>query len=575
MKRFWLLFLVSNILLFLPVYLTNWNHSSFLPFSGIRNVSIEGKLSIFFLNHNFNPFRLCIEWSIILILSIFLIKHIKAKSVLHFLLAIFWILFLLYQLYYAFMMYIYGIVPQWNADFPLIKEVLPVFLSSLKINYWVLFLGIGVIFSIIVYTSYKAIHFCFIIIDDHILTKRQYYTIAIICFILLLSTYRYKNIERYDYRLNFQWLIPKIYHCFTAPIKNHLDNLEYRLIPYNSYFNLKLNNPPNIYIIFLESYGSVALRAEALKDTMLNHLFNKETELKEFGWKIASTWSEAPIKGGRSWLSFTSVFAGSKIDNQVAYNELLNEHQDYPHLIRFLKNNQYVAHRLNTMQTNDQTEKLIPYDLIHRFHEFDTWTQHHDIPYTGYQYNPMGGIPDQYALNYVYDQNIKEKPGPHFLFFITLDSHAPFYPPPPLIDNYKLLDSITQSPDGKIWSLETPGFKRYTDAIKYQLDFTTQFIKNNGTENDLFILLGDHQPPAMEYLIKGIIHDASVPLHFITKNEKLLNYLMASDFVIGMNPTTNNNVYWSHEGIYSLLVSSLNSVYGNKDVTIPMRKRGI
>lgn len=575
MRRFWVLFFVSNILLFLPVYVTNWNHTSILPFAGIRNISIEGKLSILFLNHNFNPFRLCIEWSIMLMLSILLIKHIKTKSTLHFILANLWILLFLYQLYYAFMMYIYGIVPQWNADFPLIKEVLPVFLSGMNINYWLVFTGIGLIFIILIYIIYRSIRFCFNRIGHDKISGSHYYLMGIIFLLMILSTYRYQNIERYDYRLNFQWLIPKIHHCLTAPIQDHLKNLEYRLTPYKSYFNLKLNNPPNIYLIFLESYGSVALRAEALKDTMLDYLVSEEIELKEQGWNIASTWSEAPIKGGRSWLSFTSAFTGLKIENQVAYNELLNQHQDYPHLMRFLKNNHYTTHRINTMQTNNQTEKLIPYELIQQFHAFDTWTLFHDIPYKGYQYNPTGGIPDQYALNYVYDQNIKEKPGPHFLFFITLDGHAPFYTPPPLVDNYKILDSIKHSPDGKIWNLDTPGFKRYTDVIKYQLAFTTHFIKKNGTENDLFILVGDHQPPAMEYLIEGIIHDASVPLHIITKNENLLNYLIESDFIVGLNPTNNNEVHWSHEGIYSLIVSALNAVYGENEIIVPLRKRGI
>ena len=93
---------------------------------------------------------------------------------------------------------------------------------------------------------------------------------------------------------------------------------------------------------------------------------------------------------------------------------------------------------------NDDYLKIdsIAQNYFHTHH----WTKYSDIPYSGYKYDYFGGIPDQYALSFWYETILDKSTHPHYLFFITLNTHAPFYLPPPILENWRDLDKIQSSP---------------------------------------------------------------------------------------------------------------------------------
>jgi hypothetical protein len=572
MKRWSILFLLSNVLLFIPIYLAYGPIATLLPFNGIRNVEQEGILSILFLNHNYNPFRIVADWSICLLIAPYIQRFYLSKRVLTGLLAGIWLFFFLFQLYFGAMHYLYGTKPQLVNEWILVAEVLPVFAAGVGVSF-ILVLFIALLIGIGLYWLVRQT-IMFSLSDQPVIFRR--YLVLAVSFFIMMSAWRYRDADIYDLRLNSQFLLPRIVDAIRSEDVKKMENLTVRSLPYNAYNQLQLHQPPNIYLIFVESYGAVPFLSKALQDTFLSHNTAMAERLEDEGWLTSSTWSLAPIKGGRSWLSFSSALTGLHIDNQLAYNELLDMDFRYPHLVRFLNSMGYVSHRINTMQTNEITDKHIPYDKIRDFHEFDTWTLFQDIPYRGYPYNPIGGLPDQYALEYVYSKRIKGKSGPHFLFFITLDSHAPWYPPPTIVNNYKTLDSITSSPHGTYQNLDADIMDRYRDCMFYELGFLEHFIRTKGTDSDMFILVGDHQPPAMEHLIWDQINDFAVPLHFIQKNSLVQSKLASLEFNAGLIPASTDTVEWTHAGIYSLVAHILSSCY-TTDVnrSTPIKKKGI
>ncbi len=274
--------------------------------------------------------------------------------------------------------------------------------------------------------------------------------------------------------------------------------------------------------------------------------------LKENGWTGRSTYSLAPIKGGRSWLSFSSALMGVHIADQLTYNQLYNLDFTYPHLIRYLNAHGYTTHRINTMQTNDKIDSKIPYEAVATFHEFDDWVLFPDLPYSGHRFNSVGGIPDQFALEYVWDTRIKDTDTPHMVFFITLDSHAPWYPPPLIRADYRELNDIQTNPHSES-SMEADIMDRYLATIDYEWDFLEQFITHKAKEDDLFILIGDHQPPAMEHQIWHLINDYAVPLHVISRGNRVDSLLSELNFTPGLTPPVQDSIQWRHEGVYSLI----------------------
>lgn len=552
----WMIFiLLSNVILFLPITLAYLPMSGWTPWGGIANVATEGRLSVFFLNHNYNPFRLQAEWTIAVLLVMSIHWRFPGNRWTIALLAPIYVVILLFQIYYAVMHWIYGETPSFTNEFILIREVLPVYLAGNGIPNVLVWSGLFVFLAILLWlanvmarrgvqTGTVLLHFT----EGRIV-------LALIPVFIAISSYRYAKADPHDLRLNSQWVYPRIQDAFHVSTEDPLGRLEERSAVYQTWMKDKVQDLPNIYLIFIESYGAVAHLSSYVQEPFQATLKQLEDSLRADGWNSRSAYSLAPIKGGRSWLSFTSALLGVKIRNQVDYNRLYHLTFQYPHLIRYLNELGYTTHRINTMQTNEQTDALIPYESVAAFHEFDDWVLFPDIPYQGYRYNSIGGIPDQYSLEHVWSSRIKGDSSPHMVFFITLDSHAPWFPPPPVAHLHKDLDTIRASPYGTDRSLDADIMDRYLATMEYEWTFLSHFIRRHANERDLFILVGDHQPPAMEHQIWDQINDYAVPLHVLAKSRNIDDFLASNQFQTGLIPAVPDSVQWQHQGIFSLIRS--------------------
>lgn len=574
----WLIGLIfSNVILFVPITLAYNGVSGWTPFGGISNLGVEGKLSLFFLSHNYNPFRLLGEWTLLYILGTLAFRHWPFPRILSTILAISYGALFSFQCYYAFMMGIYGEPPYFQNEWALVQEVVPVFLAGNGISFgWVVF-SLFLIMSLLFWITYRLFRIGLRYTSPACSFPSGKVVLGMVLFFMSISQVRYGNAGIHDLRLNSQWLTPRFTDALALDRKDPLDKLHSRSEVYSSWFADSLIKPPNIYLLFLESYGAVPFLSPYVRDSFQEYIGQINTALTTAGWHTHSTYSLAPIKGGRSWLSFSSALFGFHINNQLTYNRIYSLDFDYPHLVRYLNKQGYVTHRINTMQTNEQIDSLIPYAKVSAFHEFDDWILFPDIPYSGYRYNPMGGLPDQFALEYVWDSRIKNDTLPHFVFFITLDSHAPWYPPPLLRPDYLELNDVTTCPYPTELSLQADIMDRYLASINYEWQFLEQFIRTKATENDLFIVIGDHQPPAMEHQIWDQINDFAVPIHVISRDQDLDRLLTPLDFAPGLTPVVQDSIAWRHEGVYSLVRYILQSKYASNKAGLPVNvyKTGI
>lgn len=555
MLRWMFFILLSNVILFLPITIAYLPLSGWTPWGGIANLSTEGRLSIFFLSHNYHPFRLQAEWTFALLFVTVVQSRIKGGQWTTYLLAPLYVFLFLFQTYYAIMHWIYGETPSFNNEFVLVQEVLPVYLAGNGIPLALVWISLIALIFVLFWLAYlltKLVIYAGVPLVRH--SSGQAILFVLSTFITI-SAFRYANAGPHDLRLNSQWFYPRITDAFTYSTDDPLGRLQERSTVYQTWMNDQVQELPNIYLIFIESYGAVAHLSSYIREPF--HLRMKELQdsLTAEGWNSRSTYSLAPIKGGRSWLSFSSALLGVKIKNQLDYNRLYHLTFRYPHLIRYLNELGYNTHRINTMQTNDQTDALIPYEEVAAFHEFDDWVLFPDIPYRGYRYNSIGGIPDQYALEHVWTSRIKGDSSPHMVFFITLDSHAPWFPPPPVAKFYTDLDTIQQSPYESERSLDADIMERYLATMEYEWRFLSQFIRRHANDQDLFILVGDHQPPAMEHQIWDQINDYAVPLHVLSKRKAIDDFLELNQFNSGLIPSVPDSVRWQHQGIFSLVRS--------------------
>ncbi|MEL7529985.1 MAG: sulfatase-like hydrolase/transferase [Bacteroidota bacterium] len=448
-----------------------------------------------------------------------------------------WAFLVFLQLYGLFTWRLYRVSPNLYHEWSLLTEVLPIFWSELSLGKLSAYLPLLLAAILGVALSFALLRF--------LLRRPKLWGgvpagISVLSLILLLGIFSG----------NLQWSSAQIWQNWQDSRQLYQEvNTKPALEEFTQNWSDSLLRRPDIYLIFLESYGKVLATEEAFKAPYFELIEELETRLAAKNWGMRSTWSEAPISGGRSWLGFTSLMTGQKLYAHPQYTALLKRAPDYPHLVRYLNDQGYYSLRMNTLEAKTQAAK-IPYALYDRFFAFDDWLKNPDFPYEGPAYGKFGSLPDQFALGYAREEVIKER-SPFFLFFITLNSHSPWNDVPVLAEDWRELESLPDTAQSGQASSLMAGLAedKYWRAMDYQLRMMTQFIEQQGDSNSLFIFLGDHQPP----FLTDAGDDFATPVHIVSQDPFLLDRFAERSFVSGLQLDGAEAAQYRHEDFYMLL----------------------
>ncbi len=553
---FWLMFFLLNALLFLPWYLFSLGKSDFFPYKGFFSELLFDKLKFIFIRYNFDIFRVSTDLVLLFVLHYFVSSIALKRGVKYFGIILF-VLLLIYQIYSAFFQSIYQTPAIFYNDFPMLENGFRILSTSFsfRIACFVL-LGVAVFLFLLwlVNATFKKI-------DTLVfgkVSKLIGFSILLLCFISL-ARFRGKQMPV----ITAQLLTVNIFQNIRASIKLKADveKIEFNKIPeINKSLSIALEERPNIYFLFIESYGSINLNNPQLSSSYKTWLKGYETQLAVDGWKSSSILSKAPITGGGSWLSYTTVMLGYKVDNRGLYNTLVanKKFQKYSHLFRNLKQQGYANYRLNPIVVPENFG--IPWDLYTSFYAVDEWIRLYDVKYKGIKYGFGPSPPDQYSLNKAHEIIAKKGNEPFVLFSLSKNSHTPFAAPYEIKDNWKEWNS-ERGKDKHARFFEVPKIENYRKAIKYQLDNVIDFIIKKGKDTDLFIIIGDHQPPAFETM------DFKTPIHIIAKNRNFVRGFSNYGFSEGLMPNALQEM--RHEGFYSMFLRELVRNYGADSTNLP------
>ncbi len=552
------LFFLLQILLFLPYYIFNLDNAHFFPFQEDLQ-TIESP----WITEQHHPFRLLGEW-LALVTLLFVASPLRKwinnllKAAVYFIYPI----LLAYQIYLQFSYKVYGIHPSIPDDYVSVREVLPIFLRS--IDLWnISVFSISFIVVALVLVIIQLMLFWFIKSLQRQFYRRSSLVILLSLWILcLLGTNQTQQFSRLDNRPYVQWVTPKIQKSLEV---ENIFSGKYEEIraTYGKYKDCELEQTPDIYLIFLESYGAIAYLDKDVGERVTQTAKTMEVQLDSAGWFSASGYSDAPVKGGRSWLSFTTGLIGAKIENQLSYNFLIEAPFRYPHIVDFFNQKGYFTTWISTMQMKPNIEDLIDEDELNAFWEYDNLLFYNRIPYKGPKYNDFGGLPDQYAIEFYHDQIAGSLSAPHFVFFITTSTHSPFYAPPPILEDWRAFDDLTPENPGQLTALSGKYVERYGDAMEYLIELWTRFIVEKGDQNDIFILIGDHQPPGLDWLLQGRFSTWATPLHIISKDKTLVKKFKQDGFKEGLWIDPEQGVSISHAGLYSTFMRNFLATYGH------------
>jgi hypothetical protein len=558
---FWLLFFALNCLLFLPLYLAFREGSTLWPSFAyeVGDGSLRWyTLKFFVIRQNADIFRLSVEW-VVLIAAWVWLPAIRKPAVRRTLIGLF-IFGIVYNTYDTLIFAFYNEYPNFYDDTLLLINGFEGLTRHIGIPTYVYVLALGGI--ILFFTA------CVFMIRQ-LLAEERISKLNRFSHLMLFLMLAYSAVMIWEYavfmghpRIGVSSLTAKI----NGNRKKSVTTYQYQqllleasdLLPnVYDYSDFPLSEKPDIYVIAIESYGDALYQFDEMRGVYLDRLAEIDGRLQQEDWQSASVRSEAPIRGGKSWLSYTSLLFGLRVDDEAQYDVLVNEFQDrsYPHLGNYLQKQGYDYQRVTPLMKVERDEP--EWERARRFYGFDRWIFLNDmVDFAGPVYGWGPSPADQYSLSFMRDVVETAAPDtPHLYFYITHNSHVPWVEPPSLAADWRDL-AEPQANQSPAYSPDYETKEAYLKAIVYQVEMVTSVILN-GPDDASYIVMGDHQPPLLAF---SDYEGTATPLHVITKNQEMIDALVGEGLRPGLVLGENTI---KHEGFYSLFMRGLLTSYAD------------
>ena len=555
---FWGSFWLLNWLLFTPIYLFQQAEMSMLPELG--QLDWRGWLQ---QRENLDVFRFNLELGLLALLWL-TVPWLRRPFFLLFAFLLY-LLQLLYGAYEGFIRTFYQIEPNGYNDWPLIFRGTGYVIESLDLPTAV-YLG-GLFLILLLGGLLFGLH-RLLFNAKQVEQLHRGHSLALALVVLLALG------------LNWQTAVSAahpqaVISSFTAKLNDNMALAQTtraahdrfalgHLAPFYEFTNSQLLHKPNIHIIFIESYGSVLYKRDDYKMAYTALLPYLEEQLEQSGWSAYSALSDAPTWGGGSWIAYTSFLFGLNLESDSEYRQLLAEYENrpFPHIVNFLRGQGYRSYRL-TSSANELSDN--EWQQLIRFFGVDEWFRFYDVVYDGPLYGWGPSMPDQYILNYGLEQIKATESAPYTLFFITQNSHYPWYPLPDFVEDWRTLPQVEMLEETAVSIPHEELRRRYLAAIEYQLEMLVDLIIKQGEDDDIFILIGDHQPARVARYSDGW----DTPVHIISRDSDFTAAFAPFDFVPGLMLSTIEPTI-HHAGFYSLFSHILIQQYGPQGATLPI-----
>ncbi len=547
MFKLFLIYIILNAFLFLPRYLINIKSTRFIPVT-FKDVSVRTMIAGLYRRNNNDVFRLSFDFALLSLLASYANPWPGPGwwNVIFYLYIFF---FFVYNFYYHAIKKMYVTEPVLYSDMGMVILGIRVLYNGYKKYFFiallflvVLVLGLYQLTSVYVreLTEYSAIHpwmtkiWGLVILGGivtfvHTRMVWVLYTRTIIShFYLLLFNIR-ESIKTYR-RIQKLKGIP----AYSAALQH--ENIAFK---------------PNIYFLLVESYGAVLSSHPVFSNRYQSLCQTIESRLFHHGISSVSNFTVSPRSGGGSWMVYTSLFYGIKTDSIGLFRAIHGKKFQERHksLLHILQDAGYTNYYLAPLGGFDSFS--LDWEEIKRTFAVSEFLRFKDFKYSGPLISGFGKqIPDQYVINAAQDHFEKRGASPMTCFYLTQNSHAHWITPISVEDDFRSINDPAY-----LLNLTTPAMKymedNYFRAIDYQLSFISDFIIKRLGDNDLVIIIGDHQPIALV----GDNDSYATPVHIVSRHSSFLDHFEEYGFTKGMSPKANNDI--RHEAIYSMLLRTL------------------
>ncbi len=249
----------------------------------------------------------------------------------------------------------------------------------------------------------------------------------------------------------------------------------------------------DVLIVFVESYGQVAVQGTSFSPGVTKVLRRGTASLADAGFHARSAFLRSPTFGGISWLAHSTLQTGLWVDNQQRYNQLMAGDR-FTLAAAFGKAG---WHTVSDIPSDDQ--RWLPGT---KFYHYDTLYDRRNVGYHGPTFS-YASMPDQFTLEAFRRHELQPGHRPVMAEIDLVSSHTPWTPLPRMVPWDEIGDGSIFDPmpgqglDPQVaWQHASTVRRLYGRSIEYSLTALISWVKRVHDDDLVMVVLGDHQPSA-------------------------------------------------------------------------------
>jgi phosphatidylglycerophosphate synthase len=286
----------------------------------------------------------------------------------------------------------------------------------------------------------------------------------------------------------------------------------------------------DVLIVFVESYGQVAVQGTNFSPGVDAVLRQSTTSLARAGWSTQSAWLTSPTFGGISWLAHSTLQSGVWVNTTQRYSEIVASH-------RFNLSDAFAEAGWRTVSDIPSDEYSWPAGST--FYHYDQLYDRRNVGYHGPTFS-YASMPDQYTLAAF--QRLELAPGhkPVMSEIDLVSSHTPWAPLPTMVPWNEVGDGSifdpmparSESPT-TVWSNTDTVRQFFGRSIQYSLQALTSWVTELNDPNLVLIMLGDHQPATT---VSGAGANHNVPISIVARDPSVFKQIASWRWQDGLLP---------------------------------------
>jgi phosphatidylglycerophosphate synthase len=286
----------------------------------------------------------------------------------------------------------------------------------------------------------------------------------------------------------------------------------------------------DVIIVFVESYGQVAVRGTSFSPGVDAVLRQQTGMLTRAGWSTQSAWMTSPTFGGISWLAHSTLQSGLWVNSNQRYGELLASQ-------RFTLSDAFNKAGWRTV-ADDPTDNP-NWKPGTSFYHYDQVYNRTNVGYRGpkFSFSPM---PDQYTLAAFQRNELTPGHKPVMAEIDLTSSHLPWAPQPTMVPWNKVGNGSIFDPQpaqsesaGTVWRSNNTVRQFYGQSIQYAMTALTSWVTELNDPNLVLILLGDHQPHTA---VSGPGATHEVPISIVARDPSVFRQIASWRWQDGLLP---------------------------------------